>query len=235
MKGYLQKGETYRTQEEDRKEQRIGRRTREGTRNACHFLRALQRSVILPFLELLETIYRYLRWLARHFCTFLIRTPAYAPFAGSFAHERTKCRSSSTPYFSNLPVAHVSSLFPLSLLPCSGTCGWLSSCTISLWLFGTQFDFGESGTMDHSCHECGEPQSIWMVARCTNPNKAVTCGESFCFKCLGEAYPQIYGNIFKGIWWLCPACIGLCKCETCSDPVSILWFYVSIVCLCCST
>lgn len=73
--------------------------------------------------------------------------------------------------------------------------------------------------MDHSCHECGEPQSIWMVARCTNPSKTVTCGECFCFKCLGQFYPQIYGSIFKGLWWLCPACMGMCKCETCSDPV----------------
>lgn len=75
--------------------------------------------------------------------------------------------------------------------------------------------------MDHLCHECGEPQSVWMVARCTNPSKAATCGESFCFKCLGQTYPQIYGSIFKGLWWLCPVCMGTCKCETCSDPVSI--------------
>lgn len=73
--------------------------------------------------------------------------------------------------------------------------------------------------MDYSCHECGEPQSIWMVARCTNPNKGTACGEAFCFKCLGQTYPQLYNSIFKGLWWVCPICTGLCKCETCSDPV----------------
>jgi hypothetical protein len=85
--------------------------------------------------------------------------------------------------------------------------------------------------MDHSCHECGEPQSIWMVARCTNPNKAVNCGESFCFKCLSQTYPHLYNSIFKGLWWLCPACMGICKCETCTDPVSnILLFSFSVYC-----
>lgn len=83
--------------------------------------------------------------------------------------------------------------------------------------------------MDLSCHECGEPQSVWMVARCTNPSKAVTCGESFCFKCLGQMYPQLYGSIFKGFWWLCPACTGICKCETCSDPVSAFVFFECLI------
>lgn len=73
--------------------------------------------------------------------------------------------------------------------------------------------------MDYTCHECGEPQSVWMVARCSNPNKSVSCSEAFCFKCLGQTYPQLYNNIFKGLWWICPSCTGLCKCETCSDPV----------------
>lgn len=73
--------------------------------------------------------------------------------------------------------------------------------------------------MDAICHECGEAQTVWMVARCSNPNKNVTCGESFCFKCLGQKYPQLYGSIFKGLWWLCPVCMGMCKCDTCSDPV----------------
>jgi len=73
--------------------------------------------------------------------------------------------------------------------------------------------------MDHSCHECGDSQSIWMVARCTNPSKTTNCGEAFCFKCLSQIHPQLYSSIFKGLWWLCPVCMGLCKCETCSDPV----------------
>lgn len=74
--------------------------------------------------------------------------------------------------------------------------------------------------MDYSCHECGEAQTVWMVARCSNPNnKACGGGEAFCFKCLGKRYPKTYNNIFKGLWWMCPVCEGLCKCETCSDPV----------------
>jgi len=73
--------------------------------------------------------------------------------------------------------------------------------------------------MDSTCHECGEPQTVWMVARCSNPSKTATCGEVFCFKCLSQKYPQMYGSIFKGLWWLCPVCLGTCKCETCSDPV----------------
>lgn len=73
--------------------------------------------------------------------------------------------------------------------------------------------------MESTCHECGEPQTVWMVARCSNPNKDVACGEVFCFKCLSQKYPQMYGSIFKGLWWLCPMCIGMCKCDTCSDPV----------------
>lgn len=60
---------------------------------------------------------------------------------------------------------------------------------------------------------------MWMAARCSNPSKHVTCGESFCFKCLSQKYPQLYGSIFKGLWWLCPVCMGMCKCGTCSDPV----------------
>jgi len=73
--------------------------------------------------------------------------------------------------------------------------------------------------MEASCHECGEPQGAWMVARCSNPTKGVACGEAFCFKCLSQKYPHMYGSIFKGLWWLCPACMGMCKCDTCSDPV----------------
>lgn len=83
-------------------------------------------------------------------------------------------------------------------------------------------------TMDFQCHECGEPQSVWMVARCSNPNKASSCGgEAFCFKCLGHTYPNQYNNIFKGLWWICPVCTGLCKCETCSDPVSYFNYHIN--------
>lgn len=69
------------------------------------------------------------------------------------------------------------------------------------------------------CHQCQAPQSVWSVVRCSNPTKEANCREAFCFKCLSQNYPQMYGGVFKGLCWLCPGCVGLCQCEICKDPV----------------
>jgi len=73
--------------------------------------------------------------------------------------------------------------------------------------------------MQDICHECRAPQCSWTVARCSNPTQGVFCREAFCFKCLSKKYPDMYGGVFKGLYWMCPGCMGKCQCEICIDPI----------------
>lgn len=67
-----------------------------------------------------------------------------------------------------------------------------------------------------ACHLCKEPQCDWTRVRCS---KGKNCREIFCFACLSKKYPGIYGSVFRGICWSCPACLGACNCDICTDPV----------------
>lgn len=67
-----------------------------------------------------------------------------------------------------------------------------------------------------ACHTCKEPACDWTMVRCS---KGKYCRELFCFACLSKNYPGLYGSVFRGICWACPACLGSCNCDVCTDPV----------------